>query len=171
MKKVAFSSTAVSLANATLYPTFNRVVPSDSWQAVNLAELIADFGWSHLSILYTTDDYAVGMTSSFREAAAENGIDIGVVQSFPLVHSRYDPVDLAEEMSELKEAKTNINVLIAGNDASAFVALRAAAEAGIAGTDFVWIGVDAWFGTFFLEGRARRRLARRTHTQQGGRRD
>ena len=141
--QVAQTSTSPLLSNKEKFPTFSRVVPPDDWQGSLLAGIVRDIGWRSISILYSTDDYARELMQIFKDSAEKDGIVIRTLASFVLTE---DPdKDLTSQMEQIKKARTNINALIVGNTASALAALKAASNAGLAGPDFVWMGVDGWF--------------------------
>ena len=148
--QVGVTSTAPTLSDQGTYPTFSRVVPSDEAQGQMLAEVVADFGWTYMSVLATTDDYARELTTIFQDAAARQGVRVMVTQTFGLLEDGGE-VDLDAQMQTLQRSKTNIFALICGNTDSARAALSAAAEAGLAGPSFVWMGVDGWFDPGFPE--------------------
>ena len=67
--QVGVTSTAPTLSDRRTYPTFSRVVPSDEAQGRMLAQVVADFGWTYVSVLSTTDDYARELTTIFQGAS------------------------------------------------------------------------------------------------------
>ena len=79
----------------------------------------------------------------FTESAERDGIRIRSMASFAMTDNPDE--DLSAQMQTLKRSKTNIFALIVGNTESAFAALQAADEAGLAGPPYVWMGVDGWF--------------------------
>ena len=81
----------------------------------------------------------------FKDSAERDGIVVRTLASFVLTTDR--DLDLTSQMEQVKKAKTNINALIVGNTDSALAALKAATRAGLAGPDFVWLGVDGWFSS------------------------
>ena len=81
----------------------------------------------------------------FKDTAEADGIAIRTLASFVLTEDK--DLDLTSQMEQIKRAKTNINALIVGNTASALAALKSATRAGLAGPEFVWLGVDGWFSS------------------------
>ena len=134
------TSTSPLLSDKEKFPTFSRVVPPDDWQGSLLAGIVRDIGWRSISILYSTDDYARELMQIFKDTAEADGIAIRTLASFVLTEDK--DLDLTSQMEQIKRAKTNINALIVGNTASALAALKSATRAGLAGPEFVWLGVD-----------------------------
>ena len=137
--QVGFSATAPSLSNSTVYPTFSRVVPSDVSQGQLLAELVAALGWKYVSVLSSTDVYSQELAAVFRASCRDLGIIFVTEQSFSATSTVRE---LGSDMEDLKAAKANVRLLIAGSEEIAMVALQAAYEAGLSGPNEVWLGVD-----------------------------
>lgn len=137
--QVGFSATAPSLSNSTVYPTFSRVVPSDVSQGQLLAELVAALGWKYVSVLSSTDVYSQELSAVFRVSCRDLGIILVTEQSFSATSTVRE---LGSDMEDLKAAKANVRLLVAGSEEIAMVALQAAYEAGLSGPNEVWLGVD-----------------------------
>ena len=81
----------------------------------------------------------------FKTSCERDGIIVRGMASFVLTTDVNQT--LTSQMQAIKRAKTNVNALIVGNTPSAIAALKAAAQNGLAGPDFVWMGVDGWFSS------------------------
>ncbi len=65
---ISYASTNPGLSNATAYPLFFRVVPSDAIQGPALADVVTADGGSDVALLYMTNDYGSGLADSFAAA-------------------------------------------------------------------------------------------------------
>jgi len=70
---ISYASTNPSLSDATAYPHFFRVVPSDAIQGPALADVVTADGGSDVALLYMTNDYGSGLADSFAAAWADAG--------------------------------------------------------------------------------------------------
>ena len=65
---ISYASTNPGLSDATAYPHFFRVVPSDAIQGPALADVVTADGGSDVALLYMTNDYGSGLADSFAAA-------------------------------------------------------------------------------------------------------
>jgi len=70
---ISYASTNPGLSDATAYPHFFRVVPSDAIQGPALADVVTADGGSDVALLYMTNDYGSGLADSFAAAWADAG--------------------------------------------------------------------------------------------------
>jgi len=65
---ISYASTNPGLSNASAYPNFFRVVPSDAIQGPALADVVTADSGSDVALLYMTNDYGSGLADSFAAA-------------------------------------------------------------------------------------------------------
>jgi branched-chain amino acid transport system substrate-binding protein len=65
---ISYASTNPGLSNATAYPNFFRVVPSDALQGPAAAAMMAYDEVEELAILHMTNDYGAGLADSIEDA-------------------------------------------------------------------------------------------------------
>jgi len=65
---ISYASTNPGLSNASAYPNFFRVVPSDAIQGPALADVVTAGSGSDVALLYMTNDYGSGLADSFAAA-------------------------------------------------------------------------------------------------------
>jgi len=72
---ISYASTNPGLSDATAYPLFYRVVPSDAIQGPAGADMMADAGVTNesLAILHMTNDYGSGLADSVKAAWETSG--------------------------------------------------------------------------------------------------
>eukprot|EP00966_Prymnesium_polylepis_P229971 5321218-Prymnesium_polylepis.1 len=79
------SPTAVSstLSNGKGYPYFLRVIPSDAFSSIAMADVLRTlFGYTSVAMVHSDDAYGGGGGSTFAAAAEEEGITIVSTQIF-----------------------------------------------------------------------------------------
>ena len=65
---ISYASTNPSLSDATAYPNFFRVVPSDAIQGPAAAAMMVDAGAANPAILHMTNDYGSGFADAIESA-------------------------------------------------------------------------------------------------------
>ena len=70
---ISYASTNPGLSDATAYPHFFRVVPSDAIQGPALADVVTAGGHSNIALLHMTNDYGSGLADSFDAAWTDAG--------------------------------------------------------------------------------------------------
>ena len=65
---ISYASTNPGLSDATAYPNFFRVVPSDALQGPALNAVVAADGGSDVALMYMTNDYGSGFADAFTAA-------------------------------------------------------------------------------------------------------
>jgi len=65
---ISYASTNPGLSDATAYPNFFRVVPSDALQGPALNAVVAADGASDVALMYMTNDYGSGFADAFTAA-------------------------------------------------------------------------------------------------------
>ena len=63
---VSYASTSPALSDATAYPDFYRVVPSDAIQGDAMADMVAARGVSNPALVHMTNAYGAGLADSFE---------------------------------------------------------------------------------------------------------
>ena len=66
--QVSYASTNPGLSDATAYPGFWRVVPSDAIQGPAMADMVTAAGASNPALLHMTNDYGSGLADAFEGA-------------------------------------------------------------------------------------------------------
>jgi len=65
---ISYASTNPGLSDATAYPDFFRVVPSDALQGPALNAVVAADGGTDVALMYMTNDYGSGFADAFTAA-------------------------------------------------------------------------------------------------------
>jgi branched-chain amino acid transport system substrate-binding protein len=70
---ISYASTSPDLSDASAFPLFFRVVPSDAIQGPALADVVAADGGSTVALLHMSNDYGSGLADSFEAAWTADG--------------------------------------------------------------------------------------------------
>jgi len=65
---ISYASTNPGLSDASAYPDFFRIVPSDAIQGPAAADMMAEMGVTNPAILHMTNDYGSGLADAIEEA-------------------------------------------------------------------------------------------------------
>eukprot|EP00455_Lapot_gusevi_P014942 TRINITY_DN1752_c0_g2_i4.p1 TRINITY_DN1752_c0_g2~~TRINITY_DN1752_c0_g2_i4.p1 ORF type:complete len:672 (+),score=72.54 TRINITY_DN1752_c0_g2_i4:301-2316(+) len=136
---ISSSATSPTLSDKTQYPTFARVVPSDSFQGVALAKLCANLGWRNVAVLYTTDSYSSKLAEVFFDTAKQLKLSVLSSQSF-----EPGAQDVRTQLSVIQASGANIILLLLLAQDARTVFLYAKTMDMI-GPPYLYIGVDGWF--------------------------
>ncbi|KAI8493748.1 Glutamate receptor 2 [Branchiostoma belcheri] len=79
---IAPIATDPTLANREFFPYLLRMSAPDSVQSRALVDLVTHFGWTHMAILTSSDDYGIHGLVEFQAIAARKKWDIVSVQQF-----------------------------------------------------------------------------------------
>ncbi|MGY8715715.1 MAG: ABC transporter substrate-binding protein [Candidatus Poseidoniales archaeon] len=63
---ISYASTSPALSDATAYPEFFRVVPSDAIQGEAMKDMVASTGVTNPALIHMTNDYGAGLADSFE---------------------------------------------------------------------------------------------------------
>lgn len=99
-----------------------RTVPSDAFQGVGLADVVAKAGVKKVAVLYINNDYGIGLARSF--AGAFSGVVTGSKAFEP------NKASYRGELNELAKGKADALVLIAYPDDGGIIILKQALEEG-----------------------------------------
>lgn len=57
--QIGYSATSMELSNKNLYEYFQRVVPSDDYQAQAMLDIVLKFNWTYVAAIYTDGEYCL----------------------------------------------------------------------------------------------------------------
>ena len=136
LQSCSYLSTAVVLSDKELFPYFFRTVPSDTFQAKAMVEVIKEFGWNYVSVVHTETDYGTtGYEALLKHAEKEKTLCL----ADPLViHD-----DNYEFVIDKLEANPMTKVVVVFADRKPAGQLLEAAKKRKA-FSFLWVGSDAW---------------------------
>lgn len=106
--QIGFASTSRFLSDKTRFPSFYRVVPSDSLQVKALIALFRKFSWNYVGLLVSDGDYGRPLAESFTSMAKVNGVCISFERLVPygVTQARADAI--VREVS----SKTELEIIL-----------------------------------------------------------
>ena len=139
---VSPSSTNPTLSDGRAYPYFLRTPPSDDFIATATTDVLKHlWGYTAVSLVFSTDAYGAGAASAFTDVAARVGLIVRIRLSFPK-----DASDFSTQVEGLRASGLGITVIFClARDGARF--LRAAYGAGLGGDGYLWLAGDTFAGS------------------------
>lgn len=86
--QISYASTAPDLSDNSRYDFFSRVVPSDTYQAQAMVDIVRALKWNYVSTLASEGSYGESGVEAFIQKSRENGEwRVGVSPALPLLFS------------------------------------------------------------------------------------
>ncbi|XP_035671962.1 glutamate receptor 3.6-like [Branchiostoma floridae] len=152
LPQIAPDATDPTLDNLRQFPMLLRMSWPDSVLGVALVDLVEHFGWDHVSIFVSNDDYGTHGLVEFQLIAGRKGWRVHTMQSFDPTE---DPTDIAvtTQLQVIKNTGARIIVLhcLAGY---AQQILYEASSLGMTGAGWAWVVSDGITGLDALGGGA-----------------
>lgn len=145
INQISYAATATQFSDDSKYPFFLRTVPSDLDQAVVFVDVLSEFGWRYVSVVFSDNIYGNDLTSVFQESMKGSGIcvamTLGIDRTFN--ESRFDNL-----VSTLQSNPNSRVVVLFTSDVDTRSVLEAAERGNV--TDIQWIGSDTWGSSNFI---------------------
>ncbi|XP_066270647.1 glutamate receptor 2-like isoform X4 [Branchiostoma lanceolatum] len=137
---IAPTATDPTLANREFFPYLLRMSAPDSVQSRALVDLVTHFGWTHMAILTSSDDYGIHGLVEFQAIAARKKWGIVSVQQFQTGND----VSIVNATSQLKYiVGTGVRVVILNCLAQhATRVLQQAEHLGMTRKGWAWVVTD-----------------------------
>ena len=71
---ISYASSDAALSNKDLYANLLRTIPSDNLQANAMVDLLSDFGWKYVSVIFNDNDYGNSLSNAFIDGAGQHSI-------------------------------------------------------------------------------------------------
>ena len=150
LPQISHASTAAAFSDTSQYDYFFRTIPSDSFQARAMADLIVHFNWTYVHVLYSEDTYGREGIKSLVKALNDSQKCIAIRKALPrtLLGSRQTYNDIVVSMSQEWVKNASVAVLF-GHPYQAIEIMRAIN--GVIDNinrsileNTVWIASDSW---------------------------
>ncbi|XP_060087472.1 metabotropic glutamate receptor 4 isoform X1 [Heteronotia binoei] len=139
--QISYASTAPDLSDNSRYDFFSRVVPSDTYQAQAMVDIVKAFKWNYVSTLASEGSYGESGVEAFIQKSREDG-SMCVAQSVKIPREpkagEFDKI--IRRLLETSHARA---VIIFANEDDIKNVLMAAKRANQTG-HFIWMGSDSW---------------------------
>ena len=144
--QISYSSTSILLSNKEVYPSFFRTLPSDTYQAKAIADVLRTFGWNYVSIVASDSAYGrAGMDALLRELKGDS-ICTAIEAIF---HPDLDKDELHRIITSLKNEPRSKVVILWCQRPNALGFLEQATKLGLTGR--TWIGTETWGDAYQLK--------------------
>ncbi|EDO42815.1 predicted protein, partial [Nematostella vectensis] len=141
--QISYSSTSPALSDKTFFPSFLRTIPPDYIQAEVMADLVAYYGWSYVSVVATDEDYGRLGIEAFKQEVKSRNVCISVDELFhPNNNLPETKASIKSIVTKLKNDKKATVVVLFCESPNALAVLEEAEQQGLHGK--TWIGAEAW---------------------------
>lgn len=141
---ISSSSTNPDITNAGDY--IFRTVPSDDLQGVFAANMVYNDGRVSMAVLYSNEDYGVGLSTVLIESYEAIGGEVVATET-----AEVGAVDLRTQLTKIKEAEPEALFLISNSPDSVVATLKQIKELGI---DVTLYGSEGLMNPDIVEGAA-----------------
>ncbi|XP_006149830.1 vomeronasal type-2 receptor 1 [Tupaia chinensis] len=136
--QVGYASTTSLLSDKYQFPSYLRVIPSDTFQSDAMVALIRHFKWVWIGAIAGDDDYGKYGIKLFKEKAEIANLCIAFSETIPKVYSNEK---MQKAVDAIKSSTARVIVLFASDiDLSPFVLEMVYHNI----TDRTWIASEAW---------------------------
>ncbi|ODN00905.1 Metabotropic glutamate receptor 8 [Orchesella cincta] len=140
--QVSYFSTSPELSNKQRFEYFSRTIPSDKHQVKAMVEIVKQFGWRYVSIVYEESNYGIKAFEELERLLPENEICIAAKEKL-VKDSGVAGEDSYERIVDKLVAGKAKGVIIYGSDQEVKELMRAVRKRNETGS-FAWIGSDGW---------------------------
>ncbi|XP_043932416.1 metabotropic glutamate receptor 4 [Protopterus annectens] len=139
--QISYASTAPELSDNSRYDFFSRVVPSDTYQAQAMVDIVKALKWNYVSTLASEGSYGESGVEAFIQKSREDG-GVCVAQSVKIPREP-KPEEFDKIIQRLLETPNARGVIIFASEDDIRHVLEAAKKANQTG-HFTWVGSDSW---------------------------
>ncbi|XP_026982590.1 metabotropic glutamate receptor 4 isoform X8 [Orcinus orca] len=139
--QISYASTAPDLSDNSRYDFFSRVVPSDTYQAQAMVDIVRALKWNYVSTLASEGSYGESGVEAFVQKSREDG-GVCIAQSVKIPREP-KPGEFDKIIRRLLETSNARAVIIFANEDDIRRVLEAARKANQTG-HFFWMGSDSW---------------------------
>ncbi|XP_074188915.1 metabotropic glutamate receptor 4 isoform X2 [Rhinolophus sinicus] len=139
--QISYASTAPDLSDNSRYDFFSRVVPSDTYQAQAMVDIVRALKWNYVSTLASEGSYGESGVEAFIQKSREDG-GVCIAQSVKIPREP-KPGEFDKIIRRLLETSNARAIIIFANEDDIRRVLEAARKANQTG-HFFWMGSDSW---------------------------
>ncbi|XP_078679235.1 metabotropic glutamate receptor 6-like isoform X3 [Branchiostoma floridae x Branchiostoma belcheri] len=136
--QISYASTSEELSDKNRFQYFSRVVPSDSYQAQAMVDIVKSLGWTYVSTVASEGNYGEKGVEAFRRLATNEGICIATEEK---ISRRSAGSEFQRVVMKLQEKSNARGVVLFANEDDLQGILSAARNLS---ANFSWVGSDAW---------------------------
>ena len=137
--QISYGSTSPRLNNRNRHSYFYRTIPPDDLQAKAMVELMLYFNWTHISTIYSNDEYGQPAIAELHKLADEKGICINLNEP---VEESFVSEDYERLVQRLVSSDANVVVIFAAQQIAEKILEKVSATS--ASQRFTWVASDTW---------------------------
>ncbi|XP_071135606.1 metabotropic glutamate receptor 1-like [Mytilus edulis] len=103
--QIGYSATSMELSNKNLYEYFQRVVPSDDYQAQAMLDIVLKFNWTYVAAIYTDGSYGSRGMDRFIKMAKTYNVCIPFDEGVPGTATVKDFTNIIEQLLKIAKAR------------------------------------------------------------------
>ena len=156
LPQISPASTVAAFSDKSQYDFFFRTIPSDSFEARAMADLIVHFNWTYIHVLYSDDIYGREGKNSLIKALEDSHVCIAIRKALPhnISDSQvYDDTIVSMSQEWVKNASVAVLFGHLRHAKRMLHAIMRVADSIL--EDIVWIASDSWSKNFPIEYRRR----------------
>ena len=140
MPQVSYASSSALLSDRSRYEYFQRTIPPDDLQASAMVDILLEFGWNYVSILFSQDTYGTPGVDEFLAESTVKGICTDLQRGIPpsFTSAEYDKV-----VEELAQSRARVVIIFANQETVGQLFTRIYPNKSLR-SNFTWIASDAW---------------------------
>ena len=139
--QISYASSSPLLSNRDRYTFFFRTIPPDTLQARAIIDLLLYFNWTHISTIYSRDQYGQPGTDELKLLARQQGMCIDLDEA---LENHFVLKDYQALANRLVNSDARVVVLFTHEQNVDLLLTAMKAENSTEKHRFIWIGVDAW---------------------------
>lgn len=144
--QISYSSTTILLSDKEIYPSFFRTIPSDTYQAKAIADVLLAFNWSYVSIVASDNAYGRAGMDALRYELKEHSICTAIEAIF---HPKLEKNELHSIINSLKSKPRSKVIVLWCQRPNAVGFLEEATKLGLIGR--TWLGTETWGDAYQLK--------------------
>ena len=140
MPQVSYASSSAVLKDRTRYEYFQRTISPDDLQASAMVDILLEFGWNYVSIIFSQDSYGAPGVDEFLTESTMKGICTDLQRGIPpsFTSAEYDKV-----VEELGQSRARVVIIFANQETVEQLFIRIYTNESLR-SNFTWIASDAW---------------------------
>ena len=143
---ISYGAAHDELNSRTVYEYFSRSIPPHHNEALAISDLIVHFGWTYVSIVYSTDSYGVDNGLLLQQLLRSKGICIGFQGPISITSEGSVNVDFVKALLEAESP-----VIVFFTDAHVANVILDTIISSVESIDeFVFIGCTRWEESLYL---------------------
>jgi len=143
---VSYGATGANLTSSETYPRFLRTIQPDGLQAVAVAMFIQQQGWKKIGVIYTNDEFGIGIYNSFITNVQTLEITIKNKESKRKITAAVNGIITDDVKSDVDEAlkeiiRNQIKIIVyLGSDVTGAELAKQGYDKTLYGSDYAWVG-------------------------------